>query len=184
MSTEEITEWRLMWGDDQIGEIGRKHEILARLVDTENKLKGLSIPTHSLRAEGRVIEVTRVEHPWTPQDEIEREKKEKERGRSEEAPGRNRVADAGPQPGPMEKGNQFGGRHSAEAQLTPQFPASDPMLFWPPSAEQILRVRKGEFTFHAPCVICGIGFNDCPHNSYQTEQFINAVRVFLKEQRR
>jgi len=181
MSIEEITEWRLMWGDDQIGEIGRKHEVLARLVDTENKLKGLSIPTHNLRAEGRVIEVTRVEHPWTPQAEIEREKKEKEKGKSDEPPGRNRVA-AGPQPGPMEKGNQFGGRHSA--QVNGLNPVGDPMLFWPPTAEQVERVRYGNFTFHAPCVICGVTFNDCPHNSYQTEQFINAVRSYIKEQRR
>jgi hypothetical protein len=179
MTTEAITEWRLMWGDDQIGETGTKPEILARLDDTANKLKGLSIPTHNLRAEGRIVEVTRVEFPWKWYGEIEQELREKENRGKAQAPGQNK-ADAGPQPGPMEKGHQFGGRHSAQLPN----PTVDPMMFWPPSAEQILRVRKGEFTFHAPCVICGVTFNDCPHSGYQTEQFINAVRVYLKEQRR
>jgi hypothetical protein len=177
MTTEPIHEWRLMWGDEQIGEIGSEPEILARLLDTTNKLQGLSIPTRNLRAESRVVEITRTTYPWQSQGEIEREKKEKKEKGKPQAPGQN----AGLQPGPMEKGHQYG-RHSA--QLPDVNPTVDPMLFWPPSAEQILRVRKGEFTFHAPCVICGVTFNDCPHSGYQTEQFINAVRVYLKEQRR
>lgn len=45
-----------------------------------------------------------------------------------------------------------------------------------PTPQQIERVRRRQFGWHDPCVICGTRFIDCPHDGNVTEAFVTMVK--------
>lgn len=49
----------------------------------------------------------------------------------------------------------------------------------------VYRYEKGETGLHAPCIICGVTFSECPHDVWKdTAPVIHELRLMGKEGRR
>jgi hypothetical protein len=66
-----------------------------------------------------------------------------------------------------------------------QYPTAkhrEPAHEWAPTDRQIQQVKKRQFGWDDPCILCGVRFRECKHKPWETESYVNSVKEWLKGQ--
>ena len=153
MTGEPIVEYRCVWPNGNLVDAIRPSEDREKFFqffdNYQNTLKRDGVPKeYRPKVEARIVE--RNVNQWKSYGEIEHELKL----RQEEARRPRHVQ-------PVKEPSANGQIETTWGEPTPQ---------------QIERVRRRQFGWTDPCVICGTRFIDCPHDGNVTEAFVNMVK--------
>lgn len=150
MNHDRAVEYRAVWPNGVVIEgvvQDDKEEFFQWFDDFVLGLKNQGVPKeYCPRVECRIIE--KVHHDWRSYGEVEVELR-----RANEGP--RHVVQPNPDP-------------SANGQIV--------TTWGEPTPQQIERVRRRQFGWGDPCVICGTRFIDCPHDGNVTEAFVTMVK--------
>lgn len=158
MTTEPIVEYRAVWPNGSDVGAGKiyvdKDAFLDAVKEFTDRLAKNNVPDEYWpRLEARVTE--RTVYEWRSLDETEAEVNRREQVHEEVR------TTSGPKHVIQPNGMQW----------------NDQQVAWgAPTADQVARVKAGQFGFQDPCVICGIPFQICQHDTFATEGFINMVK--------